>query len=87
MDWKWVSYVYGMPMVVHRGPRPGFFVGILRPTVGNTAGTTAPFPVHCPTDSHRLVRSGYEWRPGCMNPKFNQFPCAIRDEGYGVPRL
>ena len=30
------------------GPRPGFFVEALRPTVGNTVGITTPSSAHCP---------------------------------------
>ena len=34
-----------LPTLSHRDPRPRFFVGALRPTVGNTAGTIFLFLV------------------------------------------
>jgi len=34
-----------LPTLGHRDPRPRFFVGALRPTVGNTAGTIFLFLV------------------------------------------
>ena len=37
-----------LPTVGHRGPRPGVFLGALRPTLGNTVGITTPFSVHGP---------------------------------------
>ena len=49
--------------VSRRIPRPGCFVGALRPIAGNTACITTPFSVHCPIN----LQSSAQCRERCMH--------------------